>query len=414
MFYPPPANIILSIDIVSNMTTELLYWLSALIPLLIVPVVLPMVVLLARRKRLIDSPNARKTQERPVAVMGGTVILLTICIASIVINLFYNISDLFPAMCVMVILYIFGMLDDNIGLSWQFKLVMQALTILLLYYGGSYGVNTLFGLFGLETLSWWLSLILTLFTGLLLLNAVNFVDGIDGLASGLGVLAGIVMGYWNMRHGFVTEAVLSFSVVGSMSACFAFNVFSDRYKMYMGDSGSLVLGLYIYMSACPDSYYFLDNTFIADDYFVSFLLALFSAMIFDMARVVFMRVIKGRSPFQPDRTHLHHVYVDAGMSHFLATIKILCNNIMVIVVWYLTASLKMNNELQYFIVVFAGLLFLWGPYFSMVYFREHNRKFYINISKRCIRRSKALQGFSNIITHIIDDRRRPSITHRIK
>ena len=139
------------------MTTELLYWIAVLIPLIIVPIVLPMVVLLARRKRLTDSPNARKTQESPVAVMGGTVIMLAVSVTSIIINLFYNLGDLYPALCVMFILYIFGMLDDTIGLSWNFKMGLQILAILLLYFGGSYGVNSMFGLFGLGTLSWWFS-----------------------------------------------------------------------------------------------------------------------------------------------------------------------------------------------------------------------------------------------------------------
>ena len=269
--------------------------------------------------------------------------MLAVSVTSIIINLFYNLGDLCPALCVMFILYIFGMLDDTIGLSWNFKMGLQILAILLLYFGGSYGVNSMFGLFGLGTLSWWFSLICTLFTGLLLLNAVNFTDGIDGLASGLGLIGAIVMGYWSIRHGFIIQALVSCIMIGTLFSFYVFNVFSKRYKMYMGDSGSLVLGLFIYMSVCPDSYYFLDNTFIVDKYFVSFLLALFSAMIFDTLRVVIVRILKGKSPFQPDRTHLHHIYVDAGMSHLLATNKIILNNIAVLLAWYGTAVMEWNS-----------------------------------------------------------------------
>ena len=396
------------------MTTELLYWIAVLIPLIIVPIVLPMVVLLARRKRLTDSPNARKTQESPVAVMGGTVIMLTVSVTSIIINLFYNLGDLYPALCVMFILYIFGMLDDTIGLSWNFKMGLQILAILLLYFGGSYGVNSMFGLFGLGTLSWWFSLICTLFTGLLLLNAVNFTDGIDGLASGLGLLGAIVMGYWSIRHGFIIQALVSCIMIGTLFSFYVFNVFSKRYKMYMGDSGSLTLGLFIYMSVCPDSYYFLDNTFIVDKYFVSFLLALFSAMIFDTLRVVIVRILKGKSPFQPDRTHLHHIYVDAGMSHLLATNKIILNNIAVLLAWYGTAVMEWNSSLQYIVVFLAGVLFIWGPYFFLTYCKEKNRRLYALILKRCLRRSRALNGFYNFINHLIDDTRAPSMSHSIK
>lgn len=346
--------------------------------------------------------------------MGGTVIVLAVSVTSIIINLFYNLGDLYPALCVMFILYIFGMLDDTIGLSWNFKMGLQILAILLLYFGGSYGVNSMFGLFGLGTLSWWFSLICTLFTGLLLLNAVNFTDGIDGLASGLGLLGAIVMGYWSIRHGFIIQALVSCIMIGTLFSFYVFNVFSKRYKMYMGDSGSLTLGLFIYMSVCPDSYYFLDNTFIVDKYFVSFLLALFSAMIFDTLRVVIVRILKGKSPFQPDRTHLHHIYVDAGMSHLLATNKIILNNIAVLLVWYGTAAMEWNSSLQYIVVFLAGVFFIWGPYFLLTYCKEKKRNFYALILKRCLRRSRSLNGLYKLINHIIDDTRAPSMSHSIK
>ena len=395
-------------------TTDLLYILSFLIPMMMMPVVLPMVVLMARRKRLTDNPNARKIQDRPVAVMGGTVIMLVICISSIVINVFYDLSGLFPVMCVMMILYIFGMLDDNIGLTWQFKLLMQIFAILLLFFGGNFGVDSLYGLFGLENMPMWAACLLTLFAGLLLLNAVNFVDGIDGLASGLGVLAGVVMGYWNVRHGFTTQAILSFTIVGAMASFFVFNVFSERYKMYMGDSGSLVLGLFIFMMACPDSYYASVSSFLVDRYFVSFLVALLSAMIFDLFRVVIVRMLNGKTPFHPDRTHLHHAYVDAGMSHLLATIKIVLQNIAVLAVWYFTAALGMNVALQYLIVIAAGVVFIWMPYFCLDYLKTKRLSCYTKISNRCMRRSDSLEVLSRWVRGIIDGRRKQIVSHNIK
>lgn len=370
------------------------------------PIVLPMVVLMANRKRLMDNPDARKTQKRPVAVMGGTVIMLVICITSIILNLFYNISNLFPAMCVMMILYIFGMLDDNIGLSWQFKLGMQIFVILLLFFGGNYGINSLYGMFDIYSLPMWCACLLTVFVGLLLLNAVNFADGIDGLASGLGVLASLTMGYWNLRHGFVTQALQSFTVVGVMASFFLYNVFSKRYKMYMGDSGSLVLGLFLFLSICQDPYYLADDAFIVDSYFLSFIIALFSAMLFDSVRVVIMRALKGNSPFEPDRSHLHHAYVDAGMSHLLATIKIVLNNMAVIAVWYFTAKAELSEVLQLAIVLSVGVVFIWVPYFMLEYLKNKSVDRYILITRRCRRRSEVLNNFSNLIQRLVDGRRR--------
>lgn len=395
------------------MSIELLYLLSLVIPILLVPVLLPMVMLMAQRKRLTDAPNARKAQDRPVAVMGGMVIMLVICATLIFVNVFYDITLLFPAVCVMVILFIFGMLDDIIGLSWQFKLMLQVAFILMLYYGGNYGVDSLYGLFGIDAVPGWASLLLTIFSGLMILNAVNFVDGIDGLASGLGMLAAFFMGYWNVRHGFMTQALLSYTMTGVLFAFFLYNVFSERYKMYMGDSGSLVLGLFVFISVCPDYQYALEE-FLVDNYFVSFLVALLSAMLFDLFRVAGMRALNGKSPFQPDRTHLHHVYVDAGMSHLVATGKIVFSNLVMIVVWYLTASSGMRVGLQYFLILIVGLFLFWGPYFYLVSIRERRPERYAVISKRCTRRSKRLESVSNFITNVIDFHRRPIFTHRIK
>lgn len=336
-------------------STEFLYILSALLPMLTMPIVLPMVVLMARRKRLTDNPNAHKMQDRPVAVMGGTVIMLVLCITSIVLNLFYDLSSLFPAMCVMVILYIFGMLDDNIGLSWKFKLVMQIFAILLLFFGAYNGVDSMYGLFGLNDMPLWASFLLTVCAGLLLFNAVNFVDGIDGLASGLGVLAGAVMVYWNVCHGFTTQAILSFIVVGVMA----------------------------------------------------------SAMIFDLFRVVIMRMLKGKSPFEPDRTHLHHADVDLGMSHLLATL-IMMQNMAVVAVWFLTAMTEMNVAMQFIVVLVAGIVFLWMPYFFLEYLKNNHISFYIKISKRCKRHSDRLEVVGGWIRRIIDGRRKQLISHSIK
>ena len=401
-------------NIIPMIQTQVLYILSVLIPLLLMPVTLPMVVLMARRKRLTDNPNARKTQSSPVAVMGGTVIMLIICITLIVLNLFYDISFLFPALCVMMILYIFGMLDDNIGLSWKFKMVLQVFFIVLLFYGGNYGVDSLYGLFGIKHISGIVAFLLTLFSGILLLNAVNFSDGIDGLASGLGVLAGAVMGYWNVYHGFTTQALLSFVIVGVMLGFFCFNVFSERYKMYMGDSGSLVLGLFIFMSACPNSYSTVDESFLVDRYFNGFIVSLLSAMMFDLVRVVIMRVLDGKSPFEPDRTHLHHAYVDAGMSHFLATLKIIAHNCLMLVLWYYTATSGISVVLQYVLILVAGVLLFWAPYFYLTYLKKKSKPRYVVLSKRNLHRSEMLGLFSRLMRRIIDGRRKPVMSQKVK
>lgn len=383
-------------------------------PLVLMPVVIPMVTLMANRKRMMDAPNGRKLQKRPIPVMGGTVMVLALCVTLVIMSLFYSVNDLMPAICVMVIFYIFGMLDDMIGLSWQMKMTLQVLSILLVYFGGDYGVNSLYGLFGIEETPWWLALLLTLFTGLLLLNAVNFVDGIDGLASALGIVGGAIMGYWNAHHSYVSEAILSFAMTGVLAAFFAYNVFSKRYKMYMGDSGSLVLGFFIFTACCPNDYISGQKIYVSDSYFVSFTLSLLSAMIFDLARVVVGRMFKGHSPFLPDRTHLHHAMVDAGMSHFVTVLSIVLLNMIVMAIWYWTSTAGINIDMQYFVIFFSGVVFIWGPYFYLKYIERSFPHHYNKLMKRNQIVSSWFDKIGNVVRIVLDGRRSRSITHRIE
>jgi len=398
----------------SIISTELIYWISALLPLVLMPVVIPMVTLMANRKRMMDAPNGRKLQKRPIPVMGGTVMVLALCVTLVIMNLFYSVNDMMPAICVMVIFYIFGMLDDMIGLSWQMKMTLQVLSILLVYFGGDYGVNSLYGLFGIEETPWWLALLLTLFTGLLLLNAVNFVDGIDGLASALGIVGGAIMGYWNAHHSYVSEAILSFAMTGVLASFFAYNVFSKRYKMYMGDSGSLVLGFFIFTACCPNDYISGQKIYVSDSYFVSFTLSLLSAMIFDLARVVVGRMFKGHSPFLPDRTHLHHAMVDAGMSHFVTVLSIVILNMIVMAIWYWTSAAGINIDMQYFVIIFSGVVFIWGPYFYLKYIERSFPHHYNKLMKRNQIVSSWFDKIGNVVRIVLDGRRSRSITHRIE
>lgn len=378
------------------------YFFAIFIPLLITPMLLPAVVLMARRKNLTDRPNTRKKQSSPVAVMGGTVMMLVLCITCSIVNLFYSLPSQFSLFCMMVILYIFGLIDDTIGLSWKVKLVIQASCVLLFYFSGTYGVHSFDGLFGLYELPFGVSIVVTIFVGLLIINAVNFADGIDGLASGLGVMISVVMVYWNFLHCFVPQTIVALSMIGIMAMFFLFNVFSKRYKMYMGDSGSMVLGLFVYISACPDASNVLSGDFLVDAYFVSFITALLSAMVFDLIRVAITRLMAHKSPFLPDRNHLHHILVDLGLSHLLATTVIIILNLIVILIWYVTASSGMNPNLQFFLTVAAAILFIWMPYYIIVYLKNKHLRVYARLSIMCNNLRQWGAPASRLVTRIID------------
>lgn len=386
------------------MSNNTIYLLSFLIPLVLTPMVLPAFELVAYRKRITDGPGPRKRQSRPVPLMGGTVMMLVICVTSIVINLFCDISPLFPVICVMCMLYIFGMMDDTIGLGWGLKLILQIFAVLMLHLGTNYGFYSVYGIHLLENLSPLMSGVLTVFCGVMLLNAVNFSDGIDGLASAFGVMVGIVMGYWHTRHGFVTQAIISFIMVGVMSSFFFYNVFSKRYKSYMGDSGSLVLGLFIFIAVTNDRLFMLSGSFLADSYSFSFIIALLSVMLFDLIRVVVLRVLRHKVPYEGDRTHLHHLYVDMGMNHLMATVILLLSNLAVIGVWFVSAITGMPILPQLLLTILGGVVFVWLPYFQIVYLRRKHPSRYDKISSRYKKIASHVDCFVEFMGRVIDAR----------
>lgn len=387
------------------MTLDLLYILTALIPFVMLPVVLPMVVLMAVRKRFVDAPGSRKLQAKPVVVMGGLVMVSVLCIDLIFVNIFYDIDILFPVVCVMMVMYAFGMLDDSNGLSWQFKLGLQIVMILLLFFGATYGVQSLYGLFGIDEMPFWARAALTVFVGLLIINGLNFIDGIDGLASCIGAIVAAVMTYWNIVHCFTAYALFSLAMFGLMVAFFHYNVFSKRFKMYMGDSGSLLLGLYIYVCVNPSAMQTLNNDFLIDSYYISFIVALLSPLLFDLVRVALYRMIRHKSPFEPDRSHLHHALVDLGLNHLLATIYIATLCIFNIGVWLLTALTAMDITLQFVIVVANGLLTFWGSYIFINYLKDHHPQSYSRISAFCNKSTQLTLPLCNLMARILDGRK---------
>ncbi len=199
---------------------------------------------------------------------------------------------------------------------------------------------------------------------------MNFIEGIDGLASGIGILAGVAIAWWNVCHGQVAAAVIAIAMVGALFAFFFFNVYSVKFKMYLGDSGSLVLGAIAYMALSVNSSFFYFALDWFDVYSPSFFIAVFSVVVFDLVRVVFLRLSLRHSPFVADRNHLHHILVDVGFTHRIASLLIIVLNLLVIGVWFATASMGIVLWLQTCIVVAVAIVLIWLPFIGLYTFRK--------------------------------------------
>ena len=224
-----------------------------------------------------------------------------------------------------VLLYLIGIADDVVGVSWRIKFVFQIMAAGLVTLSGTW-VNNLYGICGIWEISAWVGVPLTIFLIVFVINAVNLIDGIDGLASGLSCVALLFLGILFLYEGKETSSLLAFTTLGALIPFFYYNVFGiakKRYKIFMGDTGALVIGLILSILtvkfACLVRKEGVEMAY-------PFIVVSFSVLLvpgFDVIRVVLHRYRMGQPLFLPDKNHIHHKFLALGCSHRKAMFTIL-------------------------------------------------------------------------------------------
>lgn len=360
---------------------------SLLVPMILMPIVLPTLVLVAKRKHITDVPNYRKFQRKPVSVMGGMVVVCVIASTMACASLFVDLNALFPAICMMVVLMTLGVIDDILNINYLIKLIVQSLVVGVLFFVGHYRITSLYGVFGIYELNIWVSCIISILIGVAIINAINFIDGIDGLVAVVGLLVSIAMTVWCLHHDVMPHAVFSLIITGSLAAFLIFNAFSDKFKMYMGDSGTLVLGLFVYLSVCEIMSHNDFQLHLSDGYEASFAMVMIAIPIFDFFRVCILRIVRGQSPVHPDRTHIHHFYVDMGFSHLTVCLILFIANFIIYPIWGLFVELHCSPTIVFLVTMAACIMFINGPYFFFTHLAKRKPDTYhrLQVRIRCRR-----------------------------
>lgn len=322
----------------------------------------PLIIKLAYKKQLTDNPNHRKLQKRPIPVVGGMSVYLSFVVGLFFCNVFYPTDRLYVVVAAMSIMFFLGLLDDMLDLSFKLKFVVQFGVIFMLWTF-DYRLDTFVGLFGVTDIPMVWSCLLSLFAGVGLMNALNMIDGVDGLASGLGILTNTICGIYFITHNDPLFALLTLVFVGALVPFYVCNVFSHKYKMFIGDSGSLIMGTLAYVLTCRIIH--TPHMDWNDQYCVAMMFAIYALPVFDTLRVMGVRLMHGNSPFKPDRTHLHHMFVDLGYPHVMITSILLLIDLIVIGVWYLTSLYMDSINGQFFVVVGTAILLIPGLYFVL-------------------------------------------------
>ncbi|MGV8090790.1 MAG: MraY family glycosyltransferase [Mangrovibacterium sp.] len=254
--------------------------------------------------------------KKVIPTMGGVAIFIGFTVSSILTmqkQLLPEIPIIYAASLIMLFM---GLKDDIITIPAQKKFLIQMGTAAILVTVGNFRIDYLYGLFAIEELPHWANILLTFFVFLFLINAFNLIDGIDGLAGGLACIVSGSLGVWFYMAGYMDYAVLSCALCGSLIAFLRFNLLDGKNKIFMGDTGSLFLGVII---AAIIIKYINFNLFAPEKLYSEqaplFALALLIVPITDTIRVFTIRLFKKRSPFTPDMNHVHHILIKSGLSH---------------------------------------------------------------------------------------------------
>jgi UDP-N-acetylmuramyl pentapeptide phosphotransferase/UDP-N-acetylglucosamine-1-phosphate transferase len=318
--------------------TYIIIVVSFLTAVLLGRMLIPYILLITFRRRLFDPIDPRKTHKGNIPRLGGVSFapiqccLLTLAVLVLYkfdyVDFHYKTPTLIPMflllMCGLVLLFMVGIADDLIGVSYKRKFVAQIIAATLLPLSGLW-INDLYGVMKITYLSPWLGMPLTVFIVVLIMNAVNLIDGIDGLCSGLIAAGSITLGGLFVYNHALLHAIFAFITAGVLIPFFYYNVFGAsrrRHRIFMGDTGSLTLGFSISFMAIS---YATNNQQIMPFSEGAIVVAFSTVLIpvLDVARVMLWRFRHRKPIFKPDRNHIHHKFLRIGLSHHAAMLLIL-------------------------------------------------------------------------------------------
>ena len=355
------------------------YILPFVVAAMAVFVVHPSLVKIAHMKSIVDNPDARKLNKVPVPVLGGVAVFFGIMFSLSIAGYYIEGMNIqFELIIAMMIMLYTGVGDDILQLSPRLRFALQIFVVCLMMFLCGIYIDDFHVLWGVGDFPWYVAVALTIFSCVGIINSINLIDGVDGLCSGYGVFASMMFAVCFMLMGDVSYAVLAFAVAGAIFPFMLHNMFGEKYKMFLGDGGSLVLGF-----IC--SLYVMRIIQSGDDVVsgstISFTLAVLSIPVFDTVRVMVARIINHRSPFSPDKTHLHHMFISLGYSHVITAINIIMLNGAIVLIWHMCNLLHLSPEVQLYVTIASGLLATSGLYYGVAYLQKNKPERYAALQR---------------------------------
>ncbi|MCY1635016.1 MraY family glycosyltransferase [Marinifilum sp. D737] len=320
---------------------------------------IPSIVTVARAKNLCAESIARSSHSGWVPNLGGVALFASLMLG---MNFFGNGTDTNDFHCLMggmVILFFFGIKDDVLVLDPVKKLAGQVVVSLIMVYFADVRLDHFHGFLGLHEIYYPISLLISVFAMVVIINAYNLIDGIDGLASGVGLVCSGSFTIWFVINGFYTQSLIGVSLMGALCSFFYFNVYSRRNKLFMGDTGSMIVGLvlgyfvmkFIQLNGAENLKWQIGAS-------PAVAFGILIVPLFDVIRVMMVRISRKRSPFHADKSHIHHLLLRAGFTHKGASFRIIFGNIAFVVLCYFGRD--WHSEILFAAVIgFAIVLTMW-------------------------------------------------------
>ncbi len=324
---------------------------SAVVAFLISYKSYPIIIHLVKTKKLMDQPVHRSSHCNKVPTLGGVGVFIAVSMTMGVIGSMLDIysiaTKLISLFVALVLLFFMGIKDDLLVLSPQKKIMGQLLAAFIVILLADVRVQSFGGLFGIQTLPLWASLIFTAFVFVCIINAFNLIDGIDGLAGTVAILCSASFGVFFIQYDQHFLGLVSFSLIGALMAFLCFNLGK---KVFMGDTGSMVIGFLLSFQAIG----FLNLNQLAIEPKIAnppiLALSILAFPIMDTLRVFVIRISQNRNPFKADRNHIHHRLLDLGFSHLKATTLVSLSCVLITVFAYSQNYLEIHLHL---VVVFT-------------------------------------------------------------
>ena len=332
--------------------------------------VYPLIIKISFKKRFFKGSNKRTIHGKFVSTFGGIGItfgfLMGSVIGIIILGHYAESNKFYFLIFPVLLIFLLGVWDDLVQISAYSKVMIQIICGLMMTIFLDVRINNLDGLFGVDQLSLFWSVSATFLFILTIINSINLLDGIDGFAGSFVVLVGIATAVFGLDAGRFDLVILTLACLGSLLPFLFYNMYYKR-KLFMGDSGSMVLGLLT-------AYFILEvfqfqgnglNSITRSPIVIAF--ALGALPLIDTTRVIILRLSRGQGPFTADKSHIHHQYIDMGLSHNQATYIVMQLTLALWIFGLSMPDIDVHKELG--IIIILALVLYIGP---IVLFRLKN------------------------------------------